>query len=75
MLPPPAPIEWTSTAATPTGISWTRIRLLSVGAPLVMRQTSKLVPPMSIAIRSDTPSRLAQWSAAAGPAAGPEASA
>ena len=64
----------TSTPGTPTGWSSTRMVRDTTARPSWMRQTSRLVPPMSIVIRSPSPSRRAWCSAAAGAAAGPDAS-
>jgi hypothetical protein len=75
MLPPPAPIEWTSTPDTPRGWCSTCIVRERDGEPSRITHTSKLVPPMSTVMTSDSPCRRAWNIAAAGAAAGPECSA
>jgi hypothetical protein len=53
--PPPAPIDWTSTPATPIGWNSTWIERDIAGRPSRIRQTSKLVPPMSTVITLPSP--------------------
>ena len=72
MLPPPAPMLVTLTMGKPM-----RMRAMSTlstmsGRPLRARLTSKLVPPMSMAMTFLRCNPWACQSAATGPPAGPE---
>jgi hypothetical protein len=56
MLPPPAPIVRMSSMARLTGVvSSIQLCVVVSGSPAVISETTKLVPPMSTAIRLGLP--------------------
>ena len=72
MLPPPAPMVWMSTIGIGRGNGPTSPSLVTVGAASRTRETSALVPPMSMAMRSRHPAAAPMNAAPRTPAAGPE---
>ena len=72
MLPPPAPIELTSTMGVRTGYGPIQPSLAMSGSPPLTIATSLLVPPMSSETKSRTPERSAANLAPITPPAGPE---
>jgi hypothetical protein len=72
MLPPPAPIVFTSTIGVRTGYGPIDPSPASSGAPACTTPTSLLVPPMSSETKSRTPERSAAKRAPITPPAGPD---
>ena len=72
MLPPPAPIVFTSTIGARTGYGPMNPPEVMSGFPPLTTATSLLVPPMSRETKSRTSERSAAKRAPTTPAAGPE---